>query len=117
MDGYAFSYKHYITVREDGAITGGWSSGASPERDTAGAVCINDQGGYQFRLSPDGEENPALYDRDGIPLFKWDGKRAVPRTEQETEAERAAIPAPPPSEIDRLRADVDFLAAIGGIEL
>lgn len=32
------------------------------------------------------------------------------------EAEKAAIPTPP-TELEQLRADVDFLAAMGGVEL
>ena len=53
-------------------------------------ICVNEQGGYQFRLYPDGEENPALTDWDGIPRYKWDGTQAVERSEEELEAERNA---------------------------
>jgi len=109
--------KHYITVDAQDRITFAWSDGPHPDRDTAGAICINDQGSYQFRLTPDGEENPALYDMDGIPLYKWDGTQAVRRTEEEIEADRAAIPDPPPSELERLRADLDFVAAMQGVSL
>jgi len=95
LDG--FYNRHYIVADSRGRITDGWSDGPHRERDTSGAVCINEQGGYQFRLSPDGEENPALWDMEGIPLYKWDGERILPRTAEELEADRAAIPAPPPS--------------------
>ena len=109
--------KHYIAIDSQGRITSGWSDGPHPERDTANAICINEQGGYQFRLRPGGEENPALYTMDGIPLYKWDGEQAVPRTEDEMNADREAIPAPPPSPQEQLRADVDFLAAMQGVML
>lgn len=109
--------RHYILTRPDGAITGAWSDGPHPEKDTASAICINEKGGYQFRLYPDGEENPAIYDDDGIPLYKWDGSQVVERTEEEIEAERAAIPDPSPSAQERLRADVDFIAAMTGVML
>lgn len=109
--------KHYITVDSQGRIIVGWSDGPNAGRDTDGAICINEQGGYQFRLSPDGEENPSLYTMDGIPLYKWDGQSVQLRTEAEIAADRAAIPAPPPSEMERLRADIDFLAAMGGLAL
>lgn len=112
-----FFNHHYIITRSDGAITGAWSDGPHPEKDPANAICINGQGGYQFRLYPDGEENPAIYDDDGIPLYKWDGEQVVPRTEEEIEADRAAIPEPPPSAQERLRADVDFIAAMTGVML
>ena len=109
--------KHYIKTRADGAIIDAFSDGPNPDRNTADAICINEQGGYQFRLTPNGEENPSIFDADGIPLYKWDGQAVQLRTEAEIAADRAAIPAPPPSEMERLRADIDFLAAMGGLAL
>lgn len=97
-----FYNKHYITTDSQGRITGGWSNGPLPDRDTTDAVCINEQGGYQFRLAPVGEENPPLYTMDGIPLYRWDGEQIVPRTEEEIAADRAAVPKPPPSEKEDL---------------
>ena len=38
-----------------------------------------------------------LYTMDGIPRYRWDGSAAVLRTEEELEADRAAIPEPKPS--------------------
>ena len=108
---------HYVTTDKQGHIISGWSDGPHPERDTANAICINERGGYQFRLRPGGEENPALYTMDGIPLYHWDGEQAVPRTEADINADREAIPAPPPSLQEQLRADVDFLAAMQGVML
>ncbi len=109
--------RHYIAIDAQGRITSGWSDGPQRDRDTTGAVCINEAGGYQFRLHPGGEENPPLYTEDGIPLYRWDGERVVRRSEEEVQADRAAIPVPAPSEQERLRADVDFLAAMQGVAL
>ena len=109
--------RHYIAIDAQGRITSGWSDGPQRDRDTTGAVCINEAGGYQFRLHPGGEENPPLYTQDGIPLYRWDGERVVRRSEEEVQADRAAIPVPAPSEQERLRADVDFLAALQGVSL
>lgn len=114
---YGFYNKHYIMADGQSRIIDGWSDGPHRGRDTDNAVCINERGGYQFRLFPDGEENPPLLDMDGIPLYKWDDAQALPRTGEEIAADRAALPAPPPSEMERLRADVDFIAAMGGVEL
>ena len=109
--------KHFITTDAEGRVTDGWSEGPNPGRDISGAVLLTDQGGYQFRLAPDGEENPSLLTEDGIPLYRWDGERVVRRSEEEVQADRTAIPPPPPSEQERLRADVDFLAAMQGVTL
>lgn len=124
--------RHYITVDDRDRILLAWSDGPLPNRDTAGAICINEQGGYQFRLlySPgfvgdgeefpalrESEENPPLFTEDGIPLYEWGGEVAILRSEEEIAADRAAIPAPPPSPQEQLRADVDFLAAMTNIQL
>ena len=114
-----FYNKHYITTDTYGRIMDGWSDGPHPEKDTTNAICIEEEGGYQFRLWLGGEENPSLYTYDGIPLYRYDPEKMLvyPQTEEEIAADHAAIPAPPPSAQEQLRADVDFLAAIGGISL
>ena len=110
-------HKHYITTDEQGRITSGWSDGPHQGRDIDNAICIREEAAYQFRLFPGGEENPPLYTMDSIPLYRWDGEAVIPRTEAEIAADRAAIPAPPPSAQERLRADIDFLAAMQGVSL
>ena len=86
-----FYNKHYITVRADGVIIDAWSDGPLSEKDTADAICINEQGSYQFRFTPNGEENPPIYDIDGVPLYKWNGESIISRTEEEIAADRAAL--------------------------
>lgn len=113
-----FYNKHYISVDDKSRILDAWSDGPHPEKNAANAICINERGGYQFRLILGGEqteENPPLRTMDGIPLYRWDGTRVLPRGGEEIGAERAAIPEPPPSEQEQLRADVDFLFAMGGL--
>ena len=61
-------------------------------------------------------DNP-IYTEDGIPRYKLVDGKAQERTEDEIAADRAAIPAPPPTAQEQLRADVDFLAAMANIEL
>lgn len=95
-----FYNKHYITVDDAGRITSGWSNGPHPDRDTSGAICINEHGGHQFRLYPGGEENPMLADWDSIPRYRWDGSKAILRTKEELEADRAALPQPKPTTLE-----------------
>lgn len=87
--------KHYIAVDAQGRITDGWSAAIFPNRDTTNAVCINEQAGYQFRLFPGGQENPSLFEWEHmVPLYKWDGQHVVERTQDEIEADIAALPKP-----------------------
>ena len=109
---YEFYNKHYLKTREDGAIVDAWSDGPLRDKTVDGAVCFNERGGYQLRLIVDGvltEENPPIFDMDGIPLYKWDGETIQRRTEAEIEADRAKIPPAPPSPMEQLRADIDFI--------
>ena len=110
--------KHYLTVDDQGRIVDGWSDGPHPEKDTAGAICINEQGGYQVRLFPPvGEENPSLWDMDGIPLYKYEGGEVVPRTEEELADDRGVLPKPEdkPSPEERIaELEAALVALLGG---
>lgn len=106
--------RHCIAIRNDGAIIDAWSDGPRPGKDASNAICINEQGGYQFRMAPGGEENPPICTED---VYKWDGEKTILRTQNEIETDRTAIPAPPPSAQEQLRADVDFIAAMMGVGL
>ena len=82
-------YKHYIRVDFRGCIVDCFSDAF--HQPTEDAICINERGGYQFRLFLNGEENPALWDWDGmIPLYKRDNGRVIARTAEEIESDRAA---------------------------
>lgn len=80
--------KHYIITDNHDLIVDGWSDGPHPAKDTTSAICISAEGGYQFRLSPDGEENPPLYTMDGIPLYKYIDDEIIQRTEEEIKQDR-----------------------------
>lgn len=95
---------YFIEIDEQSRIIKGWSDAFAPATETS--IIINSEGGYQFRLWPDGEENPNLFTMDGIPLYKWNGEQVIARPEEEIEADRAAIPKPPvvPTYEERLSA-------------
>ena len=106
-----FYNNHYIRIREDGCIIDGFSDAF--REPTEDAICINDQGGYQFRLFPGGEENPPLYEFEHmVPLYKWEGGEVVRRTEEEIDADIVSLPAPVelPSQLDQIEAQVTYTA-------
>lgn len=101
---YEFYNKHYITIDEQHRIMDGFSDAFRQPTDAD--ICINEQGGYQFRMqysyvdsftketvSKLSEENPFLFDRGGIPLYRWDGE-VIKRTEEEIEADKIIISLP-----------------------
>ena len=91
MSEVEFYNKHYISIDDQTRIIDGWSDGPHPEKETEGSECINERGGYQFRLFPDREENPTLFDMDGIPLYKYEDGEVFERTPEEIGADRAVI--------------------------
>lgn len=112
--------RHYIRIDDQNRIIDIWSDGPYQGKDTTDAICINEKGSYQVYLTVEGkqtEENPRWITNDGIPLYKWDGEMVQQRTEEEIAAERAAMPAPPPSPLEQIRADIDFIAALQGVSL
>lgn len=103
--------KHYITVDAENRVVGGFSDAF--RQSTEDAICINEQGGYQFRLFSDGEENPQLFDYDYmIPLYMWDGTQVVARPAEDIEADRQKAMLPTEAEIraqrDRLLTETDW---------
>ena len=124
MEDMNFYNKHYIRIREDGCIVDGFSDAF--REPTSTDICINEQGGYQFRLIYFGqdeekgwpvlkqsEENPSLFDWNGmIPLYRWGDGVAIKRTEEEIEAERSALPVPEekPSQLDVIEAQLTYTA-------
>lgn len=100
--------KHYITVDQRGRITDGFTDAFRKPAETD--ICINERGGYQFRLFPGGSENPALFTADkGIPRYKYEDGAVCHRTMEEINADIAAMPTPP-SQLDMLEAQVTYTA-------
>lgn len=109
MEGMEVFNRHYITADDRGRIIDGFSDAFRQPSDED--ICINEQGGYQFRLFPGGEENPALRDRKHcIPLYKYENGEVVKRTEEEIEEDIAALPAPAPTDDERRDAQIFYTA-------
>lgn len=114
MDFKTLKSKVYIQTDNQGRILrcdGGYTTPA----DLTGWTEIDEGTGDKYNLCQSNYFAGGLYTMDGIPRYRWDGTQAVERTEEELEADRAARPAPEPTEQEQLRADVDFLLAMGGV--
>lgn len=107
-------YRVYVKTDELSRITAVNSSAFVP--DDWGKE-INSGFGDKYHHAQGNYFDKPIYTEDGIPRYKLVDGKAVERTEDEIAADRAAIPAPPPTAQEQLRADVDFLAAMANIEL
>ena len=88
--------KVYIQTDAEGRIIrceGGYTTPA----DLTGWIEIDEGTGDKYNLCQSHYFEGGLYTMDGIPRYRWDGSAAVLRTDEEMEADRAAIPEPKPS--------------------
>lgn len=107
--------KHYIRVDAEERVVIGFSDAFATPQD--GDICINEQDGYQFRLFPNGEENPLLTDTTGAHLWRWEKGVIRAATPDELETERAEFlqPSTPPTLDQRTAAlEAAMLAMMGG---
>ena len=110
--------KVYVYTDGKGRITrceGGYT--IENIKDFEGWTLIDEGTGDRYNLCQSHYFEGGLYTEDGIPRYKLVDGKAQEHTEDEIAADRAAIPAPPPTVQEQLRADVDFLAAMTGVTL
>lgn len=101
-------YKHYIRVNDDGFIVYGFSDAFEDAMD--GDICIQEDGPRHFSLV---WPEPLVNER-GQYLYRWiDGVRQA-RSQDELETEWNAQPPSPPTEIERLRQEVNELTLMLG---
>ena len=53
-----------------------------------------------------------LYTLDGLPRYKYENNTAILRTEAELSTDRANIPEPVPTQLDRVEAQVTYTAMV-----
>ena len=53
-----------------------------------------------------------LYTQDGLPRYKYENNTVTLRTEAELSTDRASIPEPAPTQLDRVEAQVTYTAMV-----
>lgn len=96
-------YRVYVQTDERGRITA-VNSSAFVSADWGSEI---DQGyGDKYHHAQGNYFPQPIYTEDGIPRYKLEEGEAVERTEEEIEADRAALPEPEPTETEKLRRRV-----------
>ena len=101
-----YKSKVYIRTDENSRILlceGGYSIGNIKNIDDW--ICIDEGVGDRYNLCQSNYFDK-LYTEDGIPRYKWDGEKAILRSDAEIEADRAKMPKPEPTQLDRIEAAV-----------
>lgn len=94
------SYNRIIAVNSSAFVLSDWG------------IEIADGTGVKYRHAQGNYFEGGLYTDDGIPRYKLVDGQAVGRTAEEIAADRVAIPAPPPTQEDRLSALEGALLAL-----
>ena len=96
-------YRVYVQADEKGRITA-VNSSAFVSADWGTEI---DQGyGDQYHHAQGNYFPGPIYTEDGIPRYKLEDGSAMERTEEEIQADRAALPEPEPTEAEKLRRRV-----------
>ena len=114
MEEHIDLYHVYVQTDEQGRIIAVNSSAFVPE---SWGTEIDSGFGDKYHHAQGNYFPGGVYTDDGIPRYKLVEGKAQERTEEEIQADRDAIPAPPPTVQEQLRADVDYLAIMTGIDL
>lgn len=78
--------------------------------DLTGWVQIDEGYGDRYSLAQSHYLDGGLYTMQGIPRYKYEDGACVLRSDEELAADRAALPKPQPSQLDRVEAQVTYTA-------
>ena len=105
--------KVYIQTDTKGRILrceGGYTTPA----DLTGWLEIDEGDGDRYNLCQSHYFDGGLYTMGGIPRYRWDGSKAILRTDEELEADRSELPKPESATIEgrvaALEADAEQAA-------
>lgn len=77
----------------------------------SGWIYIDEGTGDRYNLCQSHYFDGGTFTADGIPRYKLADSKPVLRSEEEIAADRSALPAPPPSRVEVLEAEVTRLRA------
>ena len=98
-------YSVYVQTDEQGHITA-VNSSAFVDAEWGAEI---DQGYGDKYHHAQGNYFDQIYTDDGIPRYKLEDGKPVERTEEEIEADRAALPEPGPTENEKLRRELELM--------
>lgn len=109
-----FLYHAYVQIDGQNRIT---AINSSAFVSTDWGIEIDSGTGDKYRHAQVNYFTENIYTEDGIPRYKLADGQPQERTAEEIASDRIAIPAPPPTEQEQLRADINFIAIMTGVEL
>ena len=71
---------------------------------------IDEGTGDRYNLCQSHYFDGGLYTQDGLPRYKYENNTVILRTEAELSTDRANIPEPAPTQLDKIEAQVTYTA-------
>ena len=93
--------KVYIQTDDQGRILR-CDGGYTTPSDLTDWTKIDEGIGDKYNLCQSHYFADGLHTMDGIPRYRWNGSEAILRSDAELDADRAALPAPPPTTDERI---------------
>lgn len=115
MQAYELS-KVYVKTDERNRITR-CEGGYTTPTDLTGWTQIDEGYGDRYNLCQSNYFDDGICTEDGIPRYKLVDGKPVERTEEEIAADRAAMPAPMPTQEDRLSALEGAMLSMMGVNI
>ena len=103
--------KVYIQTDAEGRILR-CEGGYTTPQDLTGWIKIDEGYGDKYNLAQTHYLEGGLYTQDGLPRYKYENNTVILRTEVELSTDRANIPEPAPTQLDRIEAQVTYTAMV-----
>ena len=103
--------KVYIQTDTKGRIIR-CEGGYTTPSDLTDWIEIDEGTGDKYNLCQSHYFDGGLYTMDGIPRYKYENNTVVLRAEAELSTDRANIPEPAPTQLDRVEAQVTYTAMV-----
>lgn len=101
----------YVQTDTDGRILR-CEGGYTTPQDLTGWVKIDDGYGDRYNLCQSHYFDGGLYTQDGLSRYKYENNTVTLRIEAELSTDRANIPEPAPTQLDRVEAQVTYTAMV-----
>ena len=86
--------------------------GYTTPQELTGWIKIDEGYGDKYNLAQTHYLEGGLYTQDGLPRYKYENNTVILRTEAELSTDRANIPEPAPTQLDRVEAQVTYTAMV-----
>lgn len=111
------TWTHYVMLNSSNYVIACFDESSVPTSMDLDRICIRENDSQHAYLINPGDAN-TLVDPNGLFRYHYINGEIIKRSDEELQAEyQSILNSSPPSPQDQLRADVDYLSVMTGIDL